>query len=275
MDRRLWPATQRAAHISLQGKVVDIAFTAGQDCEIATSLADLCAAPQGALDRQLIHGEAFCMIDQTATHAFGFARKDGYCGWLRLDDLRPARPKTHWVTAPTHCYPAPRVQAAPALPLPFGARVQVLGQSNGFAQTDEGYVPSSHLRTLQDWHTDPATIATGFLHSPYLWGGNSHAGIDCSGLVQAAFMGCGDMLLGDSDLQQNLGQEIGQNAALQRNDLLFWRGHVALVVDEARLIHANAHTMSVAYENIIAATARIAGAGGGDITHRRRFTFAD
>lgn len=270
-DRRLYPATARVAHISLRGQVGDLPLTAGDAMEIAPPLADVLAAPDGARDRQLVHGEMFCVVDRQGDYAFGFARKDGYCGWLALADLRPALPKTHWVCLPaSHLYPAPRVQAPPLYALPFGANVQVLGQEGAFARTDAGYIPLPHLRALNTGFTDPVAVAEMFLHSPYLWGGNSHAGIDCSGLVQGALLACGIIAPADSDLQQSLGHALAPDAPLQRGDLLFWRGHVAMVVDESRLIHANGHTMSVAYEGISACITRIAAAGGGDVTHRRR-----
>lgn len=270
-DRRLYPATARVAHVSLRGTVGDIPLTAGQDMEITATLADLLAAPNGARDRQLVHGEGFCVVDTQGDHAFGFARKDGYCGWVLASALRPVAPKTHWVCAPaSHLYPAPRVQAPPIHALPFGANVQVLGQDGGFAQTDQGFIPLPHLRALGTGLGDPATVAEMFLHCPYLWGGNSHAGIDCSGLVQGALLACGILAPADSDLQQSIGAALPSGAPLQRGDLLFWRGHVAMVVDDQRLIHANGHTMNVAYEEISACIIRIAAAGGGDVITRRR-----
>jgi cell wall-associated NlpC family hydrolase len=152
----------------------------------------------------------------------------------------------------------------------MGAQVHVLGQDGQFAQTDMGFIPLPHLRPLGTHLGDPAAVAEMFLHCPYLWGGNSHAGLDCSGLVQGALLACGIPAPADSDLQQSLGAELPPDAPLQRGDLLFWRGHVAMVVDDQRLIHANGHTMSVAIEDITACTARIENAGGGRVTKRRR-----
>ncbi len=272
-DRRLHPATGRVAHISLRGQVGDLALTEGVAMEIAAPWADLLAAPRGALDRQLVHGEGFCVLDIEHDHSFGFARKDGYCGWVRTDHLCAAQPKTHWVSAvASHLYPAPRVQAPPVNALPFGANLHVVGQSGGFAQTDAGFVPLVHLTPLHQGFDDPVNVAERFLGLPYLWGGNSAAGIDCSGLVQAALLACGIMAPADSDLQRALGAEIPEHTPLQRGDLMFWRGHVALVVDAHRLIHANGHTMSVAYEGITDCTARIAASGGGAVIARRRLT---
>jgi cell wall-associated NlpC family hydrolase len=272
MDRRLWPATSKVAHSSLRGRLDGVAFTDGENGEIAVPLANLCAAPNGALDRQLLLGEGFCILERSDSHAFGFARKDGYCGWLKLADLCSISAKSHWLAAPSHLYPQPVVQAPPIMALPMGARVQVTGVSGNFAQTPLGFIPLPHLRALGDWAQDAVTVAETFLGCPYLWGGNSHAGIDCSGLIQAALMACGMACPSDSDLQQSLGVGLPTDTPFMRGDLLFWRGHVAMVADSARLIHANGHTMSVAFEDITSCIARIKAAGGGGVTHLRRMS---
>ena len=272
-DRRLHPATARMAHSSLR-RQLDLPLTDGEACEIAAPLADLLAAPHGALDRQLVYGEGFCVIDRMDNHAFGFARKDGYCGWVLAQNLRPASAATHWICSlSSHLYPQPRVQAPALHPLPFAAQVQVLAAHGNFAQTPQGFVPLPHLRAMADHLPDHVSTAVMFLNAPYLWGGNSAAGIDCSGLVQAALLAAGVMAPADSDLQQSLGTDV-TGSPWQRGDLIFWRGHVALVVDDARLIHANGHTMSVAYEGITNCVARIAAAGGGEVTHHRRISRA-
>lgn len=273
-DRRLYPASSRVAHMSLGAMAGDLPLTAGEDMEISAPLADLLSAPQGARDRQLAYGERFCLIDKADGHGFGFALKDGYCGWLALAHLKsatPQRPKTHWVCAlASHLYPTADLRAPPRHQLPFGAQLAVDGQENGFARTDQGYIPVPHLRARANAFADPVSVAEIFLGVPYLWGGNSAAGIDCSGLVQGALLACGIAAPADSDLQQSLGAQLPDNAALQRGDLLFWRGHVALVVDPQRLIHANGHSMSVTYENITDCAQRIALAGQGEIIRRAR-----
>jgi cell wall-associated NlpC family hydrolase len=129
-------------------------------------------------------------------------------------------------------------------------------------------MPAAHLAPVDTFESDPAAVAGMFLGTPYLWGGNTAFGVDCSGLVQAAFTACGLPCPADSDMQMSLGSEV--TGALRRGDLLFWKGHVAIVVDEARLIHANAHHMAVAFEGIDAAIARIEAQGDGPVLSRRR-----
>ncbi len=271
MDRRLTPATDRIAHVSLQGRFDAPAFTEGLPRRIAMPLADLLRRPNGARERQLWLGEAFTVIDQDGDHAFGFAGKDGYCGWLPLSALSDGPRPTHWVASPaSHLYPEPRVQARELAALPMGAQVEVLVQTPKFSETTQGFIPTPHLLPLDQRLADPVAVAEGFLGTPYLWGGNSRAGIDCSGLAQIALHACGIAAPGDADLQEVLGEDIPPGAPLRRGDLIFWKGHVALIVDAARLIHANGHTMSVAYEDTAACIARILAAEGHPVSHRRR-----
>lgn len=268
MDRRLTPATDTVAHVSLQGRVTAQRFTEGETLRVQVPLVDLLRTPQGPRDRQLMLGDAFTVIDRSQGHAFGFSVKDGYCGWLPDSVLAQGPEPTHWIASVgTHLYSAPRVQQA-ELALPMAAKVRVSGQDGKYAKADIGYVPASHLRAIGDWLSDPVSVAEGFLGTPYLWGGNSRAGLDCSGLVQIAHSACGIAVPGDADLQEMVGR-VAQGQ-FTRGDLLFWKGHVALVVDADRVIHANGHTMSVAYEGTHACIARIEDAEGLTLRSHRR-----
>lgn len=270
-DRRLTPATPRIAHVSLRGLVDARTFTEGEPAEVAVPLADLRASPGGARDRQLVLGDAFLVIDRADGHAFGMALKDGYCGWLAEAALGSPTKVSHFVaTLGTHLYPEPRVQAPATGSLTLGTRLRVTGQQGAFAETPHGWVPAAHLRRLGDWHTDPAGVAGLFLGVPYLWGGNSRDGLDCSGLVQAAMLACGRACPGDSDLQRGAFAPLDGSEPLQRGDLVFWKGHVAMMLDAALMIHSNGHHMAVVAEPLREAAARIAGAGGGDIIALRR-----
>lgn len=271
MDRRLTPTTPRIAHTSLKGRVDVPVYTDGTPMRVAQPVVDLLRAPKGARERQLLLGETFVVIDRHEDHAFGFAQKDGYCGWLPDAALSRGPTPSHWVCSPaTHLYPEPRVQAPEQATLTLGAQLAVTALHGKWAETTTGFVPASHLRPLGNWLNDPVGVAETLLGTPYLWGGNSRHGIDCSGLVQLSHWACGIALPGDSDLQEATGQEISPDATLQRGDLIFWKGHVALIVDPTRLIHANGNTMSVAYEDTAACIARIIAQESRPVTHRRR-----
>jgi cell wall-associated NlpC family hydrolase len=271
MDRRLTPFSGRVALDSLRGHIDAPAFTAGEPAAVALPLVDLLTRPDGARDRQLPLGAALTVVDRQDGWAFVQATKDGYCGWLPADAVGPAITPTHWIAAPaSHAYEAPKVQAPDRFALPMGAHLTVTAIEGTFAATQAGFVPFAHLRPIKDHFDDPAEVALMFLGCAYLWGGNSYAGLDCSGLVQIAFHACGLDCPGDSDLQQAIGATLAEDAPLRRNDLIFWKGHVALMLDGARLIHANGHSMSVAIEDLSTATRRIAAQGGGPVTNRRR-----
>lgn len=268
MDRRTTPATRDVAHDSLKGVIDAPRFTGGEARQVSAPLVDLLAAPQGARDRQLVMGDEFVVIDHNSHYVFGFARKDGYCGWLPDTVLEPALPQTHWLAFPaSHLYPEPRVQARTIDALTMGARLTVIGEQDGWAETTKGFIWAAHLRPLGEWMADPVAVAERFLGTPYVWGGNSRDGIDCSGLVQISQLACGRPCPGDSDLQQALGTEV--EGPLQRGDLLFWKGHVAMAMDDRRILHATGAFMSVVIEDTAAAIARIADAGHPLIARRR------
>ncbi len=280
-DPRVTPANHRVAHVSLKGKVSAPRYTEGIWRQVETGVLPLLDAPGGSRTRELLQGERFCVLDSDDGFAFGFADRDGYVGWVFEEFLFPEQPPTHRVSAiRSHWQEAPDIKQAMRLfPLSFGARVRVVQIDTAWAklaiQTPpdavwfrEAWMPAAHLAPIDTLETDPVDVAEKFLGTPYLWGGNSAFGIDCSGLVQAALLACGIPCPGDSDMQMTLGSAATDTA--QRGDLLFWKGHVAIVVDETRLIHANSHHMAVAYEAIDAAVARIAAQGEGPVIAHRR-----
>lgn len=270
MDRRSTPFSGRVAHVSLRGQI-EAPLTEGEAAQVLVPLVDLLTRPGGARERQLLLGAKVTVIDRDQGHAYLMTARDGYCGWVPEAAVGNGPEPTHWVHSPaTHFYSGPKVQAPERATLSLGAQVSVTGQTGTWAETPMGFVPACHLRPVGDWAADPVAVAESLLGTPYLWGGNSRAGLDCSGLVQIALQAAGKDCPGDSDQQMVLGHGLATDDPLQRSDLIFWDGHVAMVVDNDRLIHANGHAMSVAYEETDAAINRIAVSGGGPVTARRR-----
>ena len=271
-DRRLTPANGRVAALSLKVQVEAARFVEGWTRAVAVPVVALRDAPDGRRERELLRGEAVTVFEEQDGWCFVQAARDGYVGYLPGAALHDATPADLRVIArATHAYAAADIKSPDLVSLSFGSRLSHLGQEGRFILTDAGYVPATHLVPLDQQAHDPVTIATLFLGAPYLWGGNSAFGIDCSGLVQAACLACGIACPGDSDLQAaGLGAPVTDGSPPRRGDLLFWKGHVAWVSGTDMILHANAHHMAVAFEGLAEAVTRIAQQGGGPVTTHRR-----
>lgn len=271
-DRRLTPANERVAAEHLRGVVDAAAYSKGAARQVSVPVADLLRAPHGRRERQVVSGEPLTVYEDRDGWSFVQLGRDGYVGYVQSTQLGTPEETTHRVhTRTTHLYPEPDLKSHEIAALSHMSRVTVLGEDGRFAKVADGYVPRSHLTPLSDRAADPVTEAETYLGTPYLWGGNSGFGIDCSGLVQAACLTCGIPCPGDSDLQAaDLGRALPEDAEPQRGDLLFWKGHVAWVSDPGTLLHANAFHMAVAYEPLHDAINRIEAQGEGPVTARKR-----
>lgn len=274
MDRRLTPSNGRVAAFDLKGHVDAERFTAGEVRQVTAPTATIWrAASAEHPDRELLFGETFIVLEDRSGFAFGRSARDGYCGYVRSAELGHPTMATHIVLArSTHVYEGASIKTPHVMVLSFGSRIRLTELQGRFAKTHDGYyVPQAHICQIGTLFPDPVTVAELFLGTPYLWAGNSGFGIDCSGLVQASLLACGIPCPGDTDLQeQEVGRPLAATEATRRGDLLFWKGHVAIAVNADQMIHANAHRMLVNYEPIGAAITRIAAAGEGPVTSRRR-----
>lgn len=273
-DPRLTPFSGRVAAKGLEGIVTAERYIDPEPVQ-ARGNPFLCDAPGGVRIRQALTGDRLGLYDRRDGWAYVRAAKDGYCGWLpeaatvALDDA------THCVSVRSSwLQPAPTSRRPALADLHLGARVRVLSKADRWARVrcggDEGYLPASHLRPLDSPESDPVDVARRFLGTPYVWAGNTGFGIDCSGLVQACLLACGIPCPGDSDLQEAaLGRALVPEDDWRPGDLVFWKGHVALVADPQTLIHAYGHAMLVGYEPIAEALPRILAAGD-PVSSRRR-----
>jgi cell wall-associated NlpC family hydrolase len=278
-DPRVTPARADLAAKELQGKVSAPRYVEGRVREVIEpqALLRLEPRPDAPLLTEALKGERATIYDADAEGwAWGQLAADGYVGWLPANALgEPGPPATHKVVAlRTFAFPGPSIKMPPLEALPFGARLTVERTHGRFAVTRSGgYVPEIHLTPADTYEVDFVAVAERFLGAPYLWGGKTALGIDCSGFVQIALAACGVPCPRDSDMQEAaLGAPIAAAAdrsAPQRGDLIFWKGHVAIVRDGASLVHANAFHMAVAVEPIAAAVGRMRDAGE-QVTNVRR-----
>ena len=276
-DRRIWPVNDRVVAYWLADRFPGRMPVRPADHIVSVPVLDLSLSPGGRRDRQLLYGWSFAVLERCDDFAFGLCPAADYVGWVAANALSPSDNRTPATAAvlgrQTHAYERPDMKSRDVAALPFSSLV-VKGRTQGrFAQTEIGWVPVSHLDGKR--FEDPTQVARLFLGAPYLWGGNSAFGIDCSGLVQSAMNACGLSCPADSDLQEaELGHTLPPGTPYAANDLLFWKGHVALVVDPVMLIHANAYHMAVAYEPITQAIARIEAQGDGPVTRHARIDLA-
>ncbi|HEX3939534.1 MAG TPA: NlpC/P60 family protein [Xanthobacteraceae bacterium] len=278
-DPRVTPARADLAAKSLEGRIAAQRYAAGCDYEVVAPQAPLRHAPRpdAPLDTEALMGERVTVYEWNEEGwAWGQLQSDNYVGWLPQSALGPpAAAPTHKVVAlRTFAFPGPSIKSPPAEALPFGARLAVACFEERMAVTAAGaYVPMVHLKPLSQAEYDFVAVAERFLGVPYLWGGKTALGLDCSGLVQIALTACGVACPRDSDMQeQALGEAVvaeGNFSSLKRGDLVFWKGHVAIARDEANFLHANAFHMAVAIEPIADAIARIRAAGS-EVTGVRR-----
>jgi hypothetical protein len=282
IDPRITPARHDLAAKHLAGVVEAQRFVDGEPYEIGAAQAPVRNAPSHAapLLTEALKGERVTIYEISEQGwAWGQLAGDGYVGFMPASALcASGPPPTHKVSVlRTFAFPGPSIKLPPMETLSFGCQLVIERIDGPFAITASGgHVPVLHLAPVEKMESDFVAVAERFLGTPYLWGGKSSLGIDCSGLLQLALTACGIPCPRDSDMQeQALGSALALPHALEqlrRGDLLFWKGHVAIVRDQATVVDANASRhMAVAFEATAAAIAGIRTAAG-EITSVRRLT---
>jgi cell wall-associated NlpC family hydrolase len=280
-DPRTTPARGDVAAAFLKGRVSADRFVEGVLYQVTAGVACVRRTPEpdGALDTQCLFGETFTVFDERDGFGWGQTSLDGYVGYVDMACLSaPALAATDRVTAlRTYVFSAPSVKSAPMFLASLNAQITAEGREGRFVKAARaGWIFQGHLAAIDappaaaDW----VAAAERFLGAPYQWGGKESLGLDCSGLVQTALQAGGRAAPRDSDMmERDLGRPVAVRdnlAGLARGDLVFWAGHVGIMLDPDRMLHATAAFMEVVVEPLTAARARIIAAGGGDITAIKR-----
>jgi cell wall-associated NlpC family hydrolase len=255
LDRRLNAYRDDLADSRLEGKVDAARFADGADRQVVQGIAPLRKAPEPgtALVSELLFGERVRVFEEKDGIAWVQNATDGYVGYTDSAALSAT------VHAPTHVvavirtslYPEADIRAPLRDALSLCAAVTVTGMNGRFAElASGGWVPARHLVEAGSFESDPVAVAARLTGSPYVWGGRSSLGLDCSALVQLALARCGVAAPRDSDMQEAvLGKPVafdGDESVLRHGDLVFWKGHVGIFAAPDRFLHANARDMAVA-----------------------------
>jgi len=281
LDRRLHAFRPDLASADLRDRVDAERFVEGRPAQIAAPVVDLRPSPRAdsGIDTQLLHGATVRVFDEREGWAWLQADVDGYVGYAPASALGPIEEATHVVVAQrSFVYRGADLRFPATAAHSMGAAVRVVGEAEtrgtryALLETGEAMI-LDHLCPVGHPDSDYAAVAERFEYTPYLWGGVSGFGIDCSGLVQLSMRMAGISVLRDTDMQAtSIGTalDIGDDlAGLQRGDLVFWKGHVAIMLDAASMIHASGHTMCVTREKLADAVARIGHLYGGPTGYRR------
>ena len=263
------------ADARLEGRVEAARFVAGRRRRVSAGVADLRRAPEdrAALDSQLLFGETVLVFEERDGWAWVQNETDGYVGYAPCSALGDeAEQATHKLSAPrSFLYPEPDIKAPPLDVLSLGARAAVTGEDGAFSRVPGGWIYSRHLAPLADPVPDYVETALDLLGVPYLWGGRSTIGLDCSALVQLALDRAGIACLRDSGQQETtLGSARPLDQPPERGDIIYFPGHVAIALDAKRVVHANALDMLTAIEPLADVVARVVAESGRGVTAIRR-----
>lgn len=269
-DRRLHAFRADLADARLQGRVEAKRYVAGRLAAVTAFVADMRRQPRpdAGLDTQLLYGDEVEIFEQAEGWAWVQSRRDGYVGYVAENSIgAPAGLPTHVVAVPrTFLYPGPDMKLPAVGALSLGSSLTVTGEAETrgtlYALLASGEaVIAAHLLPADKYADDYVAVAETLLNAPYLWGGATAFGLDCSGLVQLSMRMAGKQAPRDSDMQAaGLGRVVDPGPAftnVQRGDIVFWKGHVAIVTDPQTIIHANGHTMLVSREGLANAIGRI------------------
>lgn len=273
LDKRRHAYRRDLADICLQGQVQADRFVVGKKMTVCVPSLALRAKPDARLSylTQCLMGDVVEVFEQKNGWAWVKMFKDNYVGYVEqaglcADQFAPS----HFIKVPsTFIYPRANLKSQPAKRVFMNSHIEVISSNDGWSRLKQGgFVYTMHISPINEPAKDPVAIAEQFVHVPYLWGGNTADGLDCSALVQQAYHACALQCPRDSDMiETEIGQP-GQNL-LKRGDLVFWDGHIGMMCDAKNLIHANGHHMAVVIEDFKQAEQRISQTYGSTARFKR------
>ena len=257
LDPRRHAFRRDLADLALAGDYAAAAYVHPKpmSCTTARTMVRKVPRADGEAGSELLLGEPFLAVEVGEEWAWGYCGADRYVGYVAAAAIGPAVAATHRVsTASALLFGEPDIRSAHVAELALGAQLVSRGRSGLFHAVEGGFIHERHVAPVDRAAGDWVEVARQFVGAPYLWGGRTRWGIDCSGLVQVALATGGILAPRDSDMQfETLGRAVDTP---RRGDLIFFPGHVGIMVDETDLLHANAFWMSTVVEPLATAAER-------------------
>ncbi len=260
-DQRICPIRKGLASADYYGLIKNCKFVKGSIYTVHSTYSPLYfEKKQKNLTSQLLFGEYFRVFDVNDGVAWGQSLRDNYVGYTSIQNLRKRKIISNYKVQSlrTFIYGGPSIKVDPLNYLSFNSLVNVTKKKRNFSFIPSvGWCISKDLSKINNIKFSLYDISLQYLQTPYLWGGRDSMGLDCSGLIQNLYQMIGINLPRDTDLQAAYFSKYVDESKIKLGDLIFWRGHVAMVLDKKNIIHANAYHMKTQIEPLKSAKKRI------------------
>ncbi len=226
---------------------------------------------KSGIDTQLLYGDNFKVIKKFSGWKKIKIKKDGYIGCVQNKRFsKPIKPNFKVCVLKACLFSKPSVKKKLKQFLPFASRVRIIQKKGKFGKFDKYWIKISDLKKISFKYKDVFKDVKLFKNIRYMWGGKSYKGIDCSALVQIFFNQNNLFCPRDSKDQEKFFKRKINLQNIKKNDLIFWKGHVAIALSTNNLIHAYGPMKKVVVMDIKRTVERIKRTANLKVTSIRR-----
>ena len=265
-DTRITPIRRDLASTAYKAIVKRKKYVTAKLATVKSAFTPLYSNKGSKLSTQLLYGEECDVFETKNGWSWIQSRRDNYVGYTPTINLtrKIYKPNSKVISLRTVIYTKPDIKSVTKGYLSFNSLVEVIKIKGKYSLIKNlGWCPSLDLVKIKSSKFNHIDLSKQYLDTPYLWGGRDSMGIDCSGLVQNLHQINNRPFPRDTDMQEMfVTNEVKYEKDLKAGDLVFWKGHVAMMIDNSNIIHANAFHMKTAIEPLSTAKKRILKSNG-------------